>query len=211
MLRRGLIITGIVFFVGLFCWAYNQEQAISAFDSSNLIRFHVIANSDTVEDQALKRKVRDVIITKVGRDFANVSSVEEAKAEVMANMQDIEKIAQDEVKAWGKDYDVQVLLGNFDFPTKSYGNFTLPAGKYEALKVVIGSGQGHNWWCVLFPPLCFIDISKSLAQGESPEVAALNSATDSPPKVEVRSKLVEIIQEKIEQQKEKFRLSRNSI
>jgi len=128
----------------------------------NLIRFHVIANSDSPEDQELKLKVRDKVISLMNDKLINSSSIVESREIVKRNMNEIKQVAINEINRNGKQYDVDVELGNFNFPTKSYGNFTLPAGEYEAVRVVIGEGQGQNWWCVMFPPLCFIDVTNGL-------------------------------------------------
>ena len=87
----------------------------------------------------------------------------DARNIVLASLSDIETAARKEIARKGKEYPVKVQLGQFDFPAKTYGTFSLPSGKYEAVKVVIGEGKGANWWCVLFPPLCFVDISNSVA------------------------------------------------
>ncbi|QEK13695.1 stage II sporulation protein R [Crassaminicella thermophila] len=128
----------------------------------HLIRFHVIANSDSKEDQALKLKVRDRIIKEMNPKFENSKSLDQTRMIIEANLSNIEKIAKEEIKKNNSNYSVKAMLGNFNFPTKNYGAITLPAGNYEALRVVIGEGEGANWWCVLFPPLCFIDINNGL-------------------------------------------------
>lgn len=128
----------------------------------NLIRFHVVANSDSEKDQALKRKVRDLIVQRMTPELAKVKTVGEARVVVRARLDEIRSIAENEVRNHGERYPVKAMIGNYDFPVKSYGNLTLPAGNYEAVRVVIGRGQGANWWCVLFPPLCFVDVSKGM-------------------------------------------------
>ncbi|MBU7005601.1 stage II sporulation protein R [Phosphitispora fastidiosa] len=139
---------------------------VEAYNQYNLIRFHVIANSDSERDQALKRKVRDLIVREMTSEFSKAKNLDDARKIAQGHLEEIESIAAEEVKAWGEDYPVNVQLGNFDFPVKSYGDLTLPAGNYEAVRVVIGHGQGANWWCVLFPPLCFIDVSRSMGAPE---------------------------------------------
>lgn len=136
---------------------------------NNLIRFHVIANSDSPEDQQLKLKVRDRIINEMDSKFEKVSSLDESKKIILDNLDEIEYIAEKQIRELGKNYDVNVQFGEYDFPTKSYGNFTLPAGKYQAVRVVIGEGKGKNWWCVMFPPLCFIDITHGITNNEIKE------------------------------------------
>lgn len=149
-----------------------NEVYVQAYNQNNLIRFHVIANSDTVRDQALKRRVRDLIVQELTPSFSKAKNIDEAREIARDHLAVIEKLAGAEVRKWGKDYKVKAVLGRHSFPTKSYGSFTLPAGEYEAVRVVIGKGAGANWWCVLFPPLCFGDLSKSLGAAAHLEPAA---------------------------------------
>lgn len=140
----------------------NREEYKEKF-----IRFHVIANSDSPEDQQLKLRVRDKILEEMGKKFEHSNSIDETKEIVKENLDRIEYIAKKEIKENGKDYDVEASIGLSDFPTKRYGDYTLPAGKYEAVKVIIGEGNGQNWWCVMFPPLCFIDTNNGLTGHKS--------------------------------------------
>lgn len=171
----GLGIIG-VFLIGAF-WGsihevsametYNIDKAIDESElaptSNQLIRFHVLANSDSEQDQELKRAVRDAILKDVSPRLAVSQSLDESRQILKQVRPDMESIGRSVVKMWGKDYSVRTEYGHSSFPTKSYGSLVLPAGDYEALRVVIGEGQGSNWWCVLFPPLCFIDIDQSTA------------------------------------------------
>ena len=127
----------------------------------DLIRFHVIANSDAPFDQALKLKVRDKILKEMNSKF-ETNNIGEAKEIAIENIDLIKEIAMKEVRENGFKYTVDAVLEEHNFPTKNYGSITLPAGGYEALRVVIGDGNGKNWWCVLFPPLCFIDVKQGL-------------------------------------------------
>lgn len=139
----------------------DEEALVSKPDQ--LIRFHVLANSDSEQDQALKRAVRDAILKEVAPKLAISESLDESRQILKEIRPEMEDIARSVVKAWSKEYSIHTEYGHFSFPTKSYGSLVLPAGDYEALRVVIGEGQGSNWWCVLFPPLCFIDIEHSTA------------------------------------------------
>jgi stage II sporulation protein R len=127
--------------------------------SDNLIRLHVIANSDSDEDQELKRNVRDEILEYMGDKLKDSKNIEESKKILNENMSVIEELSRVKIKEYGKDYGVKAMFGEYPFPTKVYGDIALPAGQYQALRVVIGKGEGANWWCVLFPPLCFVDAS----------------------------------------------------
>ncbi|QZY57601.1 stage II sporulation protein R [Crassaminicella profunda] len=154
-----ILITFItVGFYGLTRDVYNNQKSYK----EHLIRFHVLANSDSPEDQALKLKVRDRIISEMNPKFEKSKSLDETRGIIEKNLKNIEKLAMEEIQKNDYNYFVTASLGDFDFPTKNYGCITMPAGNYEALRVVIGKGEGANWWCVLFPPLCFIDMKNGL-------------------------------------------------
>ena len=166
-----------------------EEVGVSRLDEKaleekpdQLIRFHVLANSDSEQDQALKRAVRDAILKAVAPQLAVCQSLEESRQIVKQIRPDMEAIALSVVHAWNKNYTVHTDYGRFSFPTKSYGTLVLPAGQYEALRVVIGEGQGSNWWCVLFPALCFVDIEHSIAVQVDGKTQT-DYATSSTPKV----------------------------
>jgi stage II sporulation protein R len=127
--------------------------------NERVIRLHVIANSDSDEDQALKRAVRDAILDQVTPLFVDVKTPAEARATMAKAMPQIEAAARKVIAASGKDYTIQAEFGKFDFPGKAYGSLFLPAGTYNALRILIGKAEGANWWCVLFPPMCFVDWS----------------------------------------------------
>lgn len=131
----------------------NTEAALA----TGVIRLHVVANSDSDEDQALKLKVRDRILHECGGEFSASNNIDAVSADISTNLQYIREIAEDEIAKNGYDYPVDVSFGTEYFPRKNYGDITFPEGDYRALKVVIGQGSGQNWWCVLFPPLCFVD------------------------------------------------------
>ena len=118
------------------------------------VRLHVIANSDSEADQALKLRVRDRVLTLAERILSDADSREEAVAELEDALPALERAAEEEIAARGYGYGVSARLERAEFPHKTYGDFALPAGEYTALRVVIGEGKGQNWWCVVFPPLC---------------------------------------------------------
>ena len=119
-----------------------------------VLRLHVIANSDSEEDQALKLSVRDAILEKTQALLATATSREEAKLIIEANMSELQKTAKAVIKENGYSYPVSVEFGEEDYPTKSYESCAFPAGEYLSLRIKIGSAEGKNWWCVLFPPMC---------------------------------------------------------
>ena len=126
-----------------------------------VIRFHVRANSDTQEDQDLKLEVRDAILESMGEKFTNVTDIEESRAIVLASSQEIKTVSRAVIESHGKDYDVNVSLREEAFPIRKYGNLVFPQGNYEALIVEIGAAKGANWWCVMFPPICLVDVTHS--------------------------------------------------
>nr|WP_073237953.1 stage II sporulation protein R [Desulforamulus putei] len=158
------LICSILILVGLAFLSYRTY--IQHEFASQLIRFHVIANSNSLEDQTLKLHVRDVIVKEMKERFRQASSRQEAEQIVQSSMNEIKELAQAQIKREGKDYQVAVMMGDFAFPTKTYGNLTLPAGNYHAVRIVIGEGKGKNWWCILFPPLCFVDSVETLDKDE---------------------------------------------
>ena len=118
-----------------------------------VLRLHVIANSDTAEDQTLKLQVRDALL-KQSSALAAAATKQQAAQTLEAQLETLKNAAKRAVAQQGFSYDVAVSLEHTAFPTRTYGDVTLPAGEYDALRVVIGEGRGQNWWCVMFPPLC---------------------------------------------------------
>ena len=120
------------------------------------IRLHILANSDREEDQQLKYRVRDMIISTMREEFREAQSIEESRTILLNKLNELEKRAAEFVGKEGYAYPVKAVYGNYHFPVKSYGSLTLPAGNYEAVRIIIGEGKGANWWCILFPPLCVV-------------------------------------------------------
>jgi len=153
-------------FIGMGFLNQGQPSAAASWDTDqygpdNLIRFHVIANSDSEEDQQLKYAVRDEILKEVAPDLAKSESLEESRKILREMDKEFIKISERVIGEWGKSYPVTVEYGTFSFPAKSYGNIVLPGGDYEAVRIKIGEAQGANWWCVLFPPLCFVNVQEA--------------------------------------------------
>ena len=142
--------------------SYAHINADKTIERDDLIRLHIIANSDSPEDQALKNKIRDQLLLAFGQTFKDAPTMENARTLIGENLIEFERIALAEIYEEGYQYPVNAKLGIYPFPTKVYGDIVYPAGRYEALRVVIGKGQGANWWCVMFPPLCFVDISSGV-------------------------------------------------
>ncbi len=140
-------------------WKYQeyQLQQTQLEIAEKVLRFHVRANSDSREDQALKLKVRDAIGTLMQRRLVGVDQLDECSRIVNENLAEIIDTAERTVRQEGYTYPVTAQVATVEFPQKTYGNYTFPAGAYQALNVVIGSGRGQNWWCVMYPNMCFHD------------------------------------------------------
>lgn len=123
-------------------------------------RLHIIANSDSQQDQSVKLKVRDDILKLCDEDMKKVQSKEEAKEYIQNNIEIIEKEANATLKKYQMPYSAKACTGRFEFPEKTYGDKTYPAGEYDALRIVLGEGQDKNWWCVMFPPLCLMELDE---------------------------------------------------
>jgi stage II sporulation protein R len=165
----------------------------------SVVRLHVLANSDSDEDQALKLKVRDAILAYVSPRVIDSSSREDAMRIINDEMDEIEKIAQSTVYNHGYDYDVDVTLTLEEYPTRNYEAMSFPSGEYVSLRVLIGEAEGQNWWCVLFPPLCLSAATEQSANEEAFIAVGLNSdqykiITESDDvKYQLRFKLLEAI------------------
>ena len=151
------IIIGIIIYIFFLNKTKVYSDNIQNGIAEEVIRFHVLANSDKDFDQQLKINVKNEIVKMLETMLKNSKSKEETKSMLIDNLTQINEKAKQIVKENGFDYDVKTLITKSYFPTKVYGDIRLPAGEYEALKIIIGSGKGENWWCVMFPPLCFVD------------------------------------------------------
>lgn len=154
------------------------------------IRLRILANSDDPRDQWLKRQVRDAVLQEMESWVDQPKRIEDARRMIRNRLPRFQEIADEIVRRNGYDYSVKVDYGKVPFPTKLYGNRVYPAGEYEAVRIVIGKGEGDNWWCVLFPPLCFIDMESGdalPAQEKSRMTASAYAAPSaSPEPLEVR-------------------------
>ena len=172
-IKRFLIVL-ILFSFFIFISAASYVNAVSEDIAQSVFRLHVIANSDSKEDQDLKYKVRDKVLEYMNEISMDCSSKEEVILLAEEHKEEFKKIAEDVIKENGYDYTVNISIGNFDFPTKTYGDISLPAGEYDALRIEIGEAKGQNWWCVMFPPLCFVDVTSGVVPDESKEVMKEN-------------------------------------
>lgn len=171
-----------ILFILLMCFIFVslRSYAITVSNdlSNNFFRLHILANSDSDADQSLKLKVRDKILDYMNTlNYSNLSK-ENAIKLTQENIDKIKEIAEETIEAEGYNYSVTTEIGNFYFPTKVYGNISLPAGYYDGLKIEIGEAKGQNWWCSLFPPLCFVDISSGVIDESSEENLKNNLSKD---------------------------------
>ena len=163
----------------VFTCAYTYVSAISDNLYNSIFRLHVIANSDSEEDQNLKYIVRDNLINYMNDNCKNLSSKEEVIQYAKENSDKLKQIAENTVKDNGFTYPVQVEIGNYEFPTKNYGDISFPAGFYDALRVKIGESSGKNWWCVMFPPLCFVNATTGIVPDSSKETLHENLSDEN--------------------------------
>ncbi len=160
--------------------------------SGKLIRLHIIANSDSEDDQTLKLKVRDAVLDVISEETADTSSKSEAENVIKENMGELLRTANETICGEGYAYSVKAELGEEYCPTRDYTAFSLPAGKYTSLRVTIGDGQGRNWWCVVFPPICSgaaIDDAETLNLSDE-EVSLITKSTNG---YVIKFKAMEII------------------
>lgn len=159
-----LVCSVILFFLALLLpaacalsceWSQEEKQLLSAYEHGEIIRLHVIANSDSPRDQEIKYAVRDALIEAFGTLLeSSASSSNEAFSALEENAESMEQLALETARSMGFTGEVQSQTGRLELPEKRYGNVLLPAGRYRALRIVIGKGEGQNWWCVLYPQLC---------------------------------------------------------
>lgn len=184
----------------LFSFLMSYAKSTGSNIANAVVRLHVVANSNSDFDQSLKLKVRDKILADASHILGTSNSAADALCTAKYNSGLVQEIAETEIRNSGFDYPVKVSVGEFPFPTKVYGDIALPSGKYNAVRVEIGEAAGENWWCVMYPPLCFTDgvvatdsMKKQLENDLSPADYNLITQTDSVP-VEVRFRIVEIFQ-----------------
>lgn len=187
----------IILSIGTVLSLYIPKNEVTANDiiviPSEAIRLRILANSDHEKDQVVKRQVRDAINAEITKWVSDLTSVEEARSLIQSKMPEIQKIAEKVLIENELQQTVKAEYGKkVEFPTKLYGEFLYPAGEYEAILVTLGEGQGANWWCVLFPPLCFLDFSNGVAVSEG-----FDEEEEKTAKVEKEPVFVEEEEEKV--------------
>lgn len=144
----------------------NGKELVLEDIQDEIIRFHVLANSDTEEDQALKIKVRDRVIKEMSSKFNSSDNIDDAREIMLDSIEEVNAIAKEVIEENGYNYDVRSELSRENFPDKMYGDTLYPQGEYEAFRILIGEANGQNWWCVMFPPLCFVDETKQAVNSD---------------------------------------------
>ena len=189
ILKPGLF---CVIFLSVFCAGILRDRAAL---NRNILRLHVVAASDSREDQEVKLQVRDAILDYCGGELASVQDPEAAKVYLLENLSAMEAVANDTLRNAGFPDTARVTLCREAFDTRHYDTFSLPAGVYESLRVTIGPGQGHNWWCVVFPTLCLPETSEGFEEvaAEAGMEAALACALAGEEGYEVRFFLLDVL------------------
>lgn len=176
-------------FMTMIVSAGTYAARVSNDISSSVIRFHVLANSDEEYDQNLKLSVRDEILKSISDEMSECTNREEAEEYLRNHTEEITEVAKEVIAEKGYDYDVRTTISTEHYPVRYYENAVFPEGEYESLRVIIGSGEGHNWWCVMYPPLClngeavgYDDDSmlKEVLSDESYEVVVLSENSTVP-------------------------------
>ena len=197
-IRKFFLLLFLLMLFSIIC-AFSYVNAVSAHISDSVFRLHVIANSDTIEDQNLKLEVRDKIIEYMNTLSDLSSSKHDVVDVAKEHLNDFKKIAKEVIYENGYNYDINIEIGNFEFPTKTYGDISFPSGFYDAMKIEIGNAEGKNWWCVMFPPLCFVDVTSGIVPEESKELIQ-NELSDEEyyiiskqtPEIKFKFKLIEL-------------------
>lgn len=202
-IKISICVSMIVAIIFSICSFAKTSQEIR----SDVLRLHVIANSDSSVDQNLKIRLRDFLLEEGKSIFDGSVNVENAVKKIEPQIPALEKSAKEFIQTSGFDYDVKISLSREYFTTRTYETVTLPAGRYLALRVVIGAGEGHNWWCVMFPPMC-VPAADKKDEIENIFTEDEIKLVESSPKYEIRFKVVEICEEIKESLNEKIRQAR---
>ncbi|MBN8234988.1 stage II sporulation protein R [Halobacillus kuroshimensis] len=171
-----LLLFSLIILITVLPWGQRSEADVDyQVIPDEAIRLRILADSNDGEDQRIKRKVRDQVNAEITEWVKDLTSVESARQLIEARLPELEVIVEEALKAEGKRSSFTVDYGeNVQFPTKLYGSYIYPAGEYEAVLITLGKGNGDNWWCVLFPPLCFLDFSNGTSVAEAEETPSDN-------------------------------------
>ncbi|HBI74448.1 MAG TPA: stage II sporulation protein R [Lachnospiraceae bacterium] len=172
--NRIILILAIIiasFITGVIAWHMNltAQAKLQEHLAQEVLRFHILANSDSEEDQALKMDVKEQVLAFLKNSMPDGMDVEETEEWMRRNTDKLEETGKKTILLAGKDYPVSAAVTTCYFPEKTYGDVTFPAGNYKALRIEIGAAKGHNWWCVLYPNLCFTDATNAVVPEEGKE------------------------------------------
>lgn len=195
----------ICFIVSIYIFISAKSYSKTMFKniSNNFLRLHIVANSDSTEDQMLKYKIRDAVIEYINPYFSNIDSKEDALKVLNDHLNEIYNVSLDVAYSNGFYYPITVSIGNFYFPTREYSKITLPEGYYDALKIELGNSNGQNWWCVMFPSICLIDnntygssenCSELLQDKLTSEEYSIISNNNNSVDIKIKFKLIELFE-----------------
>ncbi|HEY8499488.1 MAG TPA: stage II sporulation protein R [Clostridia bacterium] len=201
------IIAAFIYSAVLIMLIFNlYSEKVNRNLSENMIRLHIVANSNSKTDQDIKYLIRDEIVKHMAEKADELKNKEDARVYIQSHTEELQTIADSVIANSGLTYTADVSYGKYPFPSKRYSNLILPAGYYDSVKINIGSAEGENWWCVMFPPLCFIDETKGemneeyfdmlkneLSEDEMSIILAASDSEEIP--VEIRFKIVELFQQ----------------
>ena len=196
-------ILSILFILFIFFLAKSYSDTMFKNISNNFLRLHIVANSDSTEDQILKYEIRDAILNYISPYIKNANSKHDAIQILNNNMDELYNLSSNILNEHGLNYPVNIKIGNFNFPTKDYSSFILPEGNYDALKIELGNAVGQNWWCVMFPSLCIVDTSNFNIDNSSmdilkntldPEEFSIISKDNTSPEIKIKFKLIELFE-----------------
>ncbi|MBR4101182.1 MAG: stage II sporulation protein R [Oscillospiraceae bacterium] len=210
-MRKIEIAASIGLICAIFFGSVSELSQTLTYLQEDVLRLHILANSDSEEDQALKLKVRDTLLEHAGILFEGCDSPEEIRERAVMQKETIRLLAQEVLVQNGCDAEVAVQLVHMDFDEKQYDEITMPAGEYDALRILIGEAEGQNWWCVMYPPLCLPAAGQILSDNETAEEYFDEETLDileNPPKFEIRFKCLEWW-DKLKEKVSDFHFSKN--
>ena len=155
------VFVGVLFAITIAAYTYVYAARTQQNIANNVIRFHVLANSDSTIDQNLKDQVRLAILTEFEETLSTFPNIETTRTLLTENLPNMQALAEDIIAREGFTYPVSANISQVFFPTRTYGNMSFPPGEYEAVQLIIGEGRGSNWWCLMFPPLCYVDMTST--------------------------------------------------
>lgn len=197
------VLVSALFICFLIVLIKNYSDHVFGNISNNFFRLHIVANSDSAEDQVIKYEIRDSILNYISPELKNSKSKDEALKIIQSNIPVFYDLSNNILLKHDVNYSVNISVGNYNFPTKDYSTFILPEGNYDALKIELGNASGQNWWCVMFPSICIIDNStfsthdstSSILEDtlDSEGLSIISKDTDSPD-IKIKFKLIELFE-----------------